>query len=351
MVELHWRWSRPCCRDERTGQPARSTRLGGATVLPATVALLTSVAVALIACSNSEAVPTASEKPVAQAPASTTASPAPEPPPTATPAPSAATPRSAPEPTAAPSTQPATPTPAASPATPPPAASPATPTPAASPATPTPAADPTAAAEISPEPAPSNPDFKRPVASPPGRESTLVRGLESTLDDGASPDGARQGSAIGPPGSTEGPAYTWQDGDRSRQVWLQTDLAVRERGVTDDDDQALDWGLDESIARKQPRDDETATMPVFSSASGHLMTLPGGVLLALDLEWDQTRINAFFATNGIEPGSVETRAFTTNAFFITTEPGFPSLNLANTLAGQDGVVLSSPNWQTGATAR
>ncbi len=287
----------------------------------------------LIACSNSHAVATAPEERAEQAPATTTANPARQPPVTATPAPSAATPRPAPEPTAAPSTQPATPTPAASPATP------------------TPAADPTAAAEISPEPAPSNPDFKRPVASPPGRESTLVRGLESTLDDGASPDGARQGSAIGPPGSTEGPAYTWQDGDRSRQVWLQTDLAVRERGVTDDDDKALDWGLDESIARKQPRDDETATMPVFSSASGHLMTLPGGVLLALDPEWDQTRINAFFATNGIEPGSVETRAFTTNAFFITTEPGFPSLNLANTLAGQDGVVLSSPNWQTGATAR
>ena len=200
-------------------------------------------------------------------------------------------------------------------------------------------------------PPPSDSDFERPVASPPARESTLVRGLDSTLDEAASPDGAQQGSAIGPPGSTDGPAYTWQDGDRSRQVWLQTDLTVRERGVTEDDGEALDWGLDESIARKQSRDDETATMPVFGSASGHLMTLPGGVLLALDPEWDQTRINAFFATNGIERGSVETRAFTTNAFFITTEPGFPSLNLANTLAGQDGVVLSSPNWQTGATAR
>ena len=40
------------------------------------------------------------------------------------------------------------------------------------------------------------------------------------------------------------------------------------------------------------------------------------------------------------------RTFTTNAYFIETEPGFPSLNLANELAGQDGVVLSSPNWQT-----
>ena len=36
--------------------------------------------------------------------------------------------------------------------------------------------------------------------------------------------------------------------------------------------------------------------------------------------------------------------FLDNGFFVETEPGFPSLELANTLAGQDGVILSSPNW-------
>ncbi|WP_420626626.1 hypothetical protein [Candidatus Poriferisodalis sp.] len=35
-----------------------------------------------------------------------------------------------------------------------------------------------------------------------------------------------------------------------------------------------------------------------------------------------------------------------NGYFVETEPGFPSLNLANSLATQDGVVLSSPNWWT-----
>ena len=36
--------------------------------------------------------------------------------------------------------------------------------------------------------------------------------------------------------------------------------------------------------------------------------------------------------------------FLDNAFFVETEPGFPSLDLANDLAEQDGVVISTPNW-------
>ena len=36
--------------------------------------------------------------------------------------------------------------------------------------------------------------------------------------------------------------------------------------------------------------------------------------------------------------------YVTNGFFVETEPGFPSLDLANALAAQDGVETSSPNW-------
>ena len=37
-------------------------------------------------------------------------------------------------------------------------------------------------------------------------------------------------------------------------------------------------------------------------------------------------------------------SYAANGFFVETEPGFPSLDLANTRAGQEGVELSSPNW-------
>ena len=85
--------------------------------------------------------------------------------------------------------------------------------------------------------------------------------------------------------------------------------------------------------------------PVFrSESSGALMTLPGGVLLVLDAEWSETETNAFFARNRIKLNRVSALDIATNSFFVETEPGFPSLNLANDLAARDGVLLSSPNW-------
>ena len=86
-------------------------------------------------------------------------------------------------------------------------------------------------------------------------------------------------------------------------------------------------------------------MPVFRSPSGSLMTLPGGVLLALDKSWGAAEVAVFFEQNGIESARVSELDHIVNAFFIETEPGFPSLDLANSLARQDGVRISTPNWR------
>ena len=74
------------------------------------------------------------------------------------------------------------------------------------------------------------------------------------------------------------------------------------------------------------------------------MTLPGGVLLALDPAWDQAMVDRFLAENGIPIASASELSFIENGFFIETGPGFWSLELANKLAAKDGVVISSPNW-------
>ena len=81
------------------------------------------------------------------------------------------------------------------------------------------------------------------------------------------------------------------------------------------------------------------------------MTLPGGVLLALDPEWSQAETDAFFASNGINQNRVSELSYLINGFFVETEPGFPSLELANSLAALDGVVVSSPNWWTEVSAK
>ncbi len=129
--------------------------------------------------------------------------------------------------------------------------------------------------------------------------------------------------------------YTWQDGDATRTIWTDTETQPNER---ENDAGGNVSGADSSAL-------------VFYAESGQQMTLPGGVLLVFDAEWDQARIDRFFAENIVSLSLVQKRTFATNAFFIETTPGFASLNLANQLAGQDGVLISSPNWQTQAVTR
>jgi len=141
--------------------------------------------------------------------------------------------------------------------------------------------------------------------------------------------------------SAEGPTYTWQDGDRTLQVRLQPDLTVGEDGAIVEGEpgngnQGRERGRAATIREN--------AQPVFRSDTGALMTLPGGVVLALDPDWDETQTDGFFAENQIPLGWVSESEWLPNVFFIETNPGFPSLDLANALAGRDGVVYAIPNW-------
>ena len=146
--------------------------------------------------------------------------------------------------------------------------------------------------------------------------------------------------------SDQGNVYSWQDGDRTLNVVLQDDLVVEETSKVTANDTVVARGATDSIVRKQAGGSQDA-LPVFRSQSGGgLMTLPGGVLLSLDVEWDQAQIESFFSQNGISMDRVEALGFLPNGFLVKTAPGFPSLDLANSLAAQDGVEVSSPNWWT-----
>ena len=138
--------------------------------------------------------------------------------------------------------------------------------------------------------------------------------------------------------------YTWRDGDRTERVLLQIDLTVQETTTNRPDVVVIAKGLKHSIVQKRPAHGPDA-QPVFRSESdGGLMTLPGGVLLGLDPEWSEAEVEDFFSRHIPEAQRSEI-GFLPNGFLIETEPGFPSLELANELADQPGVVLSSPNWQ------
>ena len=137
--------------------------------------------------------------------------------------------------------------------------------------------------------------------------------------------------------------YTWEDGDRTLTVTLQTDLVIKERAgeaLTD----VLATTPSGSVTRSANSGGRGTGLPVFNSPSGALMTLPGGVLLLLDQDWPEARVKRFFADNAISRSDVSELGWIDNGYFIATAPGFPSLTLANALAGQEGVEISSPNW-------
>ena len=159
----------------------------------------------------------------------------------------------------------------------------------------------------------------------------------------ADPD-SPQKDGPGATGPVQGDPYTWQDGDRTMTVKLQTDLVVEKdsRGLPRDVVSANEGGT--NVVRSADGQSKSNTLPVFRSESGALMTLPGGVLLVLSSEWSQAETNAFFSNNGIKLDRVSELGYVANGFFVETEPGFPSLDLANALAAQDGVRISSPNW-------
>ena len=138
--------------------------------------------------------------------------------------------------------------------------------------------------------------------------------------------------------------YTWEDGDRTLTVTLQTDLTVEERTPFEALKDALATTPRGNVVRSADSGGRSTGLPVFTSPSGDLMTLPGGVLLLLDQDWTEARVKRFFADNAISASDVSALGWIDNGYFIETAPGFPSLTLANALAGQLGVEISSPNW-------
>lgn len=145
------------------------------------------------------------------------------------------------------------------------------------------------------------------------------------------------------PTTVEGAVYTWQDGDVTRQVRLQVDLVSVEDylNIAEGDIVTRSGG---GAVVKATGITEGESQPVFRSESGHLMSLPGGVVLFLDPEWETSEVNAFFTANSIALHSVSNLGEVPNAFLVKTEPGLASLELANALANLNGVEVSSPNW-------
>ncbi len=147
-----------------------------------------------------------------------------------------------------------------------------------------------------------------------------------------------------------GTVYTWQDGDREMRVVLQND-------AVDPDAESSSKGevgntVKNAVVESKVKGGGSSVLPEFRSESGGgMMKLPGGVILLLDESWDDNQVNDFFTSNDISSKDVTEIEFLDNAYLVETDAGFPSLNLANNLAGKTGVVSSSPNWERERVAK
>ena len=192
---------------------------------------------------------------------------------------------------------------------------------------------------LSPKPTPK----PTPVITPAAGKSALLQ-PEPAEQSASKATAQGQPSGTGAKTSTQGQVYTWYDGDQAMKAVVQDDLGAQSTSSNAESDDVVAVKGQESIVRKQPGQDSNL-QPVFKAESGGgLMTLPGGVLVSLDPNWDDARVQQLFSDNGIAEDRLTELGFLDNGFLVSTEPGFPSLNLANDLADQEGVVSSAPNW-------
>ena len=248
-----------------------------------------------------------------------------------------------------------------------------------------------------PADAPPEPDAELPTATPadagsesavevveaPEAPETVAAGARQEVpvepdvpEEPLLPDDLDTTGSTGTLASAEGRTFTWHEGDLTLEARLQLDMAVvAETAVTagaavvastgDGNVVAHSKGSGTPVASAVSDDSNNTTttgtasgvsrtvggQPVFRSQSGELMTLPGGVIVVLDEGWDAATVAAFWAGNGVPTDRVSPLDFAPNGFLVETGPGFASLDLANALAAQHGVEVSSPNWWTERTAR
>ena len=156
------------------------------------------------------------------------------------------------------------------------------------------------------------------------------------------------------PSPTPAPAPDyWQDGDRRMRLHPVATPPPAPADAKSDGE--VEVPLSRSAAASQPGTAQPQNpadpTPQFQSDSGNSLSLPGGVLVVLDADWGADEVDEFFASNEIKPAQITAMPPLPNTYLIATLPGLASLELANSLAGQSGVIAASPNWQREITTK
>lgn len=150
---------------------------------------------------------------------------------------------------------------------------------------------------------------------------------------------------------TKTQTYTWYDGGKPKQVWLDKSLVAEFGQRTESVSKPVAvingarlWRQDDqAVPRAQS---EGRVSPILrDEGSGRMRALPGNVIVQLDPSWSNEQITAWLSAHKLQ----ETKRLSNNVIVVTAPPGLASLELANRLHESGTVVSAQPDWwkQTG----
>jgi len=90
--------------------------------------------------------------------------------------------------------------------------------------------------------------------------------------------------------------------------------------------------------------------PVFQTSYGSNLALPGNIIVELEPNFSEKQAEAFFGSKGLRIHK-KLELDGRNIYEVETPAGAASLNIANSLHGQTGVISSTPNWWRDVTAK
>ncbi len=157
--------------------------------------------------------------------------------------------------------------------------------------------------------------------------------------------------------------YTWYDGNQKRSVWVNPSLmaefnmptegttAVKSSSTSNVKTQMpfvrfikikTDASTLQTERKIQGKSQLSPVLHNVASTTGTKRALPGNVIVQMQRDWSQEKIENWFKKHNLT--AIKPLTFAPNAFLIQSKAGLESLNLANKLYETGDVVLASPNW-------
>lgn len=170
-------------------------------------------------------------------------------------------------------------------------------------------------------------------------------------------------------------AYTWYDGDRAQQVWLnpqvvaefepgpQGERSVKRAGAaarmlaTKHPQSGIRlWQMSNnaeaaigSLKASHPQGKYSAVLHDGPSNAGRMRALPGNIIVYLDPQWDEAAIHRWLTKRKLEV--VKKLEIGTSVYVIKTGPGLEALDTANALYLSGEVKAAFPDWWQEVTTR